>query len=195
MHKCDKCDFASVSLNHFNRHKLSHSSSIFKCPQCPYQTDEAKQLARHVTIKHTMANNPPKSSSILQCNECPYNTTKIYHFERHLLVHNRDLKGLLQVYHCEQCPYKTHRKEHFLRHRDNVHIRHRPYQCNMCNRNYKREDALNQHQVAVHNVPPKLIQLSDGALDKLMDTSTKSESLIVTEEVVSPNDAWEPLKD
>lgn len=169
VHMCEKCDFASVSLNHYNRHKLSHSDSIFKCPQCPYQTDEAKQLARHVTVKHTMIDNPPKRASILQCNECQYNTTKIYHFERHLLVHNRDLKGLLQVYHCEQCPYKTHRKEHFLRHRDNVHIRHRPYQCNMCSRSYKREDALQQHQVAAHNAYPQFSQLPESTISHLVD--------------------------
>ncbi|GAB6023783.1 hypothetical protein CHUAL_008534 [Chamberlinius hualienensis] len=155
MYKCRKCDFASVSLNHYNRHQLCHNEAIFNCPECDFTSDDNKALSRHLTVKHTKTENPLKRSSVLQCNNCNYSTTKIYHFERHLLVHNRELKGLLQVHQCEHCPYKTDRKEHIQRHRHNVHTRIRPYSCNSCHRSYKTMESMQQHFKEAHSPVPQ----------------------------------------
>lgn len=170
VYKCDKCCFASVSLNHFQRHRLHHVDSLLQCPQCAFETDDSKLLSRHVALRHTLklvsaaavaAAADSKTldadvqqliarSSVLQCNECGYSTTKIYHFERHLLVHNRDLKGLLQVYQCDECDYKTHRKEHYVRHKENVHLGSKT--CRYCGHSCRNRKALRRHLTTMHDV-------------------------------------------
>lgn len=52
-------------------------------------------------------------------------------------------------YNCEHCSYATDRKDLFTRH-ENIHREDKPFQCNVCQKQFNRADHIKKHFIRMH---------------------------------------------
>lgn len=161
LHKCTRCSFTSVRKGQVQRHQLSHSSLVYSCPKCKYQTSNSHYLYKHYRLKHNMTMKKDSTTrSVLSCMYCDYKTDRPLYYKRHMKCHvQKDPEkgdSLVPDYNCTMCSYRTQRKEHFVRHMNNVHMDRRPYLCDHCGKAFKRRDALKQHHLVHEDVNTRI---------------------------------------
>ncbi|XP_068200293.1 uncharacterized protein [Palaemon carinicauda] len=151
LYRCSECSFVSIRASHLRRHKMSHAIQVLNCHFCAYTCDDKKLLTKHVRVKHQKRKqqrhptSESESQELFECPDCDYKTSWQYSFKKHLRTHAPS--KVVDIHACSQCSYKTMRREHFFRHIKNVHENHRPFQCDICGKAFKRQDALKQHHV------------------------------------------------
>lgn len=55
----------------------------------------------------------------------------------------------IKRYNCEHCSYATDRKDLFTRH-ENIHREDKPFQCNVCQKQFNRADHIKKHFIRMH---------------------------------------------
>ncbi|XP_066149260.1 zinc finger Y-chromosomal protein-like [Euwallacea fornicatus] len=141
-YKCAKCDYTHSNLisirSHFDK---EHSSDIYKCKLCPFETKQQYYFNSHVK-QHSKPDE-----------ECPHckKVIKWFSFKMHLKTHERNDKT---EYKCEICNYRSYNhanvKRHSLTQHKNPHEL-KSYSCESCNYVTVLEERLKQHKRVVHS--------------------------------------------
>ena len=128
------------------RHKLLHRadpSTLFTCKECEFHCITEKNLKRHKSMAHSIAN-PDK---ILLCNSCNFKTDGLSHDEEFkLMVHKRvHRNGEIS---CDMCPYKSPKRYTLKKHLAEKHGLGRVFHCNLCN--YKTSGHDGKGHMTIH---------------------------------------------
>uniref|UniRef100_A0A182K8K6 C2H2-type domain-containing protein n=1 Tax=Anopheles christyi TaxID=43041 RepID=A0A182K8K6_9DIPT len=135
-YSCSECGKEYASVSRLQQHKKRVHGPGFMCDICPkwYKTGEA--LRRHQKDSHN-----PSETERVECNICKRWFKNKGSLRKHLIRHKTS--GMQNV--CEICgkvaPTYTALKSHKLF----VHQMQKAYQCNICNKAFKRAFTLEEH--------------------------------------------------
>ena len=80
-HKCDQCEFCSITSSDLKRHKKTHSGEKpHRCNFCEFATSTNNQLKQHK--RHVHSGEKP-----YKCNQCNYSSACAGNLRRHMLTH------------------------------------------------------------------------------------------------------------
>ena len=121
---------------------LHGSNYLEKCKLCPYGSNYAKAVKRHMKAVHFKI----RSNA---CSDCDYVSSEKSALKRHrILVHKIGHK--LEEFKCEKCQYKTVLRADFKRHVKGVHYNIRNHVCGDCGYAAKHKSTLKRHILSLH---------------------------------------------
>ena len=146
-YECHYCGEMSKNRKDNTTHVLdAHRdicTEIFSCTECDAAFLNKGCLRDHMQIH--------ASSALHICNICGSQFRFAQAYRTHMTV--RHSNGEKKV-HCPQCPFSTYNKQTMKSH-INRHRAYRPFQCELCDKNYTCRTQLQTHQKAKH--PGELI--------------------------------------
>lgn len=153
---------------------------VFQCSQCPYASAWARCVKMHLARQHNICpepNSDEEFQKLLKVNpvldevtkyleklklklETPEEEpieekpeTKDFESTAPILGHSitTEMYALASIkrYNCEHCSYATDRKDLFTRH-ENIHREEKPFQCNVCQKQFNRADHIKKHFIRMH---------------------------------------------
>ena len=109
----------------------------FCCDQCDYKTDNNNDLTDHVKNYH--GENNLKN---YQCDIC----SKIVKRSSRLREHKLEVHGgQRDRYKCDKCGFSSFRKETVEKNDKAIHLKIKPYQCDICPKGFTRKEILIDH--------------------------------------------------
>jgi KRAB domain-containing zinc finger protein len=133
----------------------------FQCQQCPKSFDKQRNLFQHEQthkpkFKCEICNKKVRllrahlksheSIKEFNCDHCPAGFVTKNHLDRHMWTHRRD--KLFNCTHCKQgFNNVSNFKAHILSHSTNP----KPFQCDLCPKNYARKQQVKEHLMAIHS--------------------------------------------
>ncbi len=136
LYKCDLCSHVSKYKGHMNEHvRFVHlKEKPFKCKQCPKEFSKKKSLSEHEAAHEGNLQH--------QCESCSYKTAYKANYERHIRNHHDKVR-----YKCDKCGRNFTEKRTLRDHVSKLHENpdHRPFRCEICNKDFKCKIACNNH--------------------------------------------------
>ena len=185
---CPSCEFKTKTTHHLRQHiKLQHTDrfkpmecsickitlknkfslkvhmkfqhenkSIFPCTVCDKVFKYKNSLQKHMASTHKTATN---DEEWLECEVCSMkflgkNALKDHQRWRH---HKERLKGTHQCAEPE-CSFVTDSKFKLTQHVDGIHLKLRPFKCELCGAAFKRKAHLQTHSKNVHSDDAKIFK-------------------------------------
>ncbi|KAJ3657195.1 hypothetical protein Zmor_016214 [Zophobas morio] len=171
--KCKKCNFSGdirVVSNKNGQEKLEieeqtdepdhvdvPQDGAFKCPSCPFSSDDQSDLDGHLPGHNAAAD------SVLKCQFCNFFVNKKENLYEHLRLHGiadpEDFLAKLyspdgdfgKRFKCAVCPYVTNSKSQYTYHKQFHKPRGGQYTCTQCSYNVSKRHLLHQH-LKVHGI-------------------------------------------
>ena len=149
--------------------KRCEKTDVFTCDRCSFKTDLRKHLHKHFSKIH--------HDKEFTCPHCSKIYTVVIDFEHHLLSHERKypcpecgkclksktaLKLHISCLHlgidirpkqdimCSLCGHLSHSSTEYRVHKNKVHLKVRPFKCELCDGDFYSKQAMKNHQM-VHD--------------------------------------------
>ena len=92
------------------------------------------------------------------CEACGHNFKNPQSLNAHKIVHidDPDEKDKLKNYPCKECLKKFSTSSRLSKHK-RTHSKESYYKCTYCDKAYRTDITLKNHQMNVHNLPPKFV--------------------------------------
>jgi len=84
----------------------------------------------------------------------------------------------IKRYNCEHCSYATDRKDLFTRH-ENIHREDKPFQCNVCQKQFNRADHIKKHFIRMHRDHEYVLSNVRRAKSQLRGGAAKSREKVL----------------
>lgn len=159
--QCPECGkkFAQKSSlrAHFQTHFRNPENKLFKCsqPNCDRSFYQERSLTYHARTTHGIGEPPAKKASNLTffCDFCSEAFKLQSLLKRHLLTHIEE-EMISRKHQCDKCEARFKRPEHLRLHINSVHLKHRPYKCEKCDKSFTQVGDRNIHQKIHSNDRP-----------------------------------------
>ncbi|KAL3832583.1 hypothetical protein ACJMK2_024215 [Sinanodonta woodiana] len=176
--KCRDCDFKTMRYSTLTRHSIMHSSVLYTCSECTYESNLIKQLSRHMKLKHNIAisNEALEKRSVshekshismnIQCTQCDFVADSIEAFRKHVSSEHKS------NFTCPYCDYSTRNPGIFTRHVQTRHTENgsehkQTFQCEKCSYKTMRKEHFVRHKSDVHSeIRPHLCDLCGMAFKR-----------------------------
>ncbi|XP_014229957.1 gastrula zinc finger protein XlCGF7.1-like [Trichogramma pretiosum] len=164
---CDLCPSAYATKSGLRQHRVARHEAPHQCRICPKRYGKPSQLAQHLAAVHL-------GRRQFRCGECGRGFAREDNLRQHRAVLHQGLKRFL----CDRCPeafglkvtLKLHvarvhdarrlecaecgklfsKFNHVKRHLHTVHLKLKPYRCELCDRPFGRKEYLKAHTANVH---------------------------------------------
>ena len=110
----------------------------FLCHQCKRTFSYKQNLKRHIKNDHK------KVKKCFSCDQCDFISDTKNELKRHVQFRH-EIKKELKKFRCKDCSYQSDSKALLQRHIDAVHLKLRPFSCNVC-----KFTAKTQHHLMYH---------------------------------------------
>lgn len=143
---CPSCDMTfrlkiTLKSHIAQRHKDLTRTSTAVCTFCNITLDTQRELMRHMLMTHS-------NESDLLCTTCGM----LFKSRHGLTLHAQRKHSLMKAMHvCDECG-RTFDQMSKLKDHQKVHSEETLYQCEICDKNFKRERALKGHMMNVHKI-------------------------------------------
>ncbi|CAG7726342.1 unnamed protein product [Allacma fusca] len=135
------CDFKSLHSARLNRHLLTHSTERpFKCDKCDYAAKMRIVLLKH---QRTHLTRSEKTFKVYPNQNCQFRTVSQQNVQAQLLLHQEG--NILRCCPMQDCDFQTGRASNLRRH-ITAHSTERKFKCDKCERAFKSEWQLKEHQ-------------------------------------------------
>ncbi|KAK3588005.1 hypothetical protein CHS0354_014536 [Potamilus streckersoni] len=176
--KCRECDFKTMRYSTLTRHSIMHSSVLYACSECTYESNLIKQLSRHMKLKHniSVSNEALEKRSVshekshismnIQCTQCDFVADNIEGFRKHVSTEHKS------NFTCPYCDYSTRNPGIFTRHLQTRHTENgsdhkQTFQCEKCSYKTMRKEHFVRHKSDVHSeIRPHLCDLCGMAFKR-----------------------------
>ena len=171
-YQCNDCSYAAADPFGLKRHRRTHTGEKpYVCDFCKTRFTQHNSLKEHTDLLH---GNKPR----FKCLFCPQYVSR----KRDLIVHNKRFHDMEEPLMCKKCKVifpvgynlKKHQRNHdvkylkcslcsnscgydrrFLEH-SLIHKKSKPFQCDLCDNQYRTKQLLKRHQNLHHNPANKL---------------------------------------
>ncbi|XP_059061619.1 gastrula zinc finger protein XlCGF26.1-like [Achroia grisella] len=160
---CDLCGRDFTCKYSLKRHIFKHTGlKPFACDKCDGRFVQKSALHRHNKRRHS--DTVRLATDKKQCSLCK---RLVYDLEKHLEMHNN------RPYICEYCNKTFPARNVLNRHISSIHLNVKSFDCQFCDRKYKRISALRCHNLKAHKMPLKteLEQNMDSVVTKYTITN------------------------
>uniref|UniRef100_A0A4W2DPS1 Zinc finger protein n=1 Tax=Bos indicus x Bos taurus TaxID=30522 RepID=A0A4W2DPS1_BOBOX len=124
-------------------HQKPTEEKEYKCKSCGKKFPVKQALQRHV-LQCSAKSSLKDSSRSFQCSVCNTSFSSASSFEQHQETCQGDARFVCKA---DSCGKRLKSKEALRRHQENVHTEKRPYNCEICNKSFKRLDQVGAHKV------------------------------------------------
>ncbi|XP_078414046.1 zinc finger protein 131 isoform X1 [Cetorhinus maximus] len=136
IYTCHECNKTFKGRMELRNHLVSHTGEMpFKCPSCPQQFMQKKDLQIHMIKSH----GAPKPYPCSTCSKCFLTRSDLHLHE--LSKHQRE-----KLFVCEECGHRASTRHGLQMHIKSKHRNERPYICEFCNRGFTQKGNLNVHR-------------------------------------------------
>lgn len=154
--QCSQCPYASAWARCVKMHLARQHHEI--CPEAtsdeelqklmkvsPVLEEVTKYLEKLKSKLEISEESPPSDEAITeQSTELVDTTQNIDNTTTEMYT-----SATIKRYNCEHCSYATDRKDLFTRH-ENIHREDKPFQCNVCQKQFNRADHIKKHFIRMH---------------------------------------------
>ena len=187
VHKCNICDEPFESEGGLSYHrKIKHSESNEQCNICQIILKSKVTLRVHMKIMHQSSTNSYK------CDLCDYEGQHLQHLKAHQRKHkntnrfqcevcekyfssNKYLRDHIQAYHdgnlekvkCELCGFQTLRSYVLKQHVNVIHLKLRPYKCDICDKDFPYLYTKKIHMKSIHLIKEFLCDQCEKRFESL----------------------------
>ncbi|XP_062608414.1 zinc finger and SCAN domain-containing protein 12-like isoform X2 [Saccostrea cucullata] len=183
--QCDQCDYKTKRKEHFNRHKMNHSSyRPHLCDTCGMAFKRSDTLSQH---KQVHLEKVQRKLNFV-CQICNKGFRSKCHLAEHMAMHSNSRQYL-----CDICGASFKTKSCQLKHVKNIHQNPRSYPCTLCEKRFNTNFALKRHE-RTHENDLKVIPASSNMLvtqNFLADVSAQSinqaELVQATDIIIAPS--------
>ncbi|XKL59036.1 hypothetical protein PGB90_000052 [Kerria lacca] len=156
--QCSQCPYASAWARCVKMHLARQHHDI--CPE-PTSDENFQKLMKVNPVLEEVTKYLEKLKSKLESNEeTETEDTKTEPDKEFVENNSRILEtnniptemyalSSIKRYNCEHCSYATDRKDLFTRH-ENIHREDKPFQCNVCQKQFNRADHIKKHFIRMH---------------------------------------------
>ena len=121
------------SKRKFKEIKDSKKTGVrYDCEHCEYKAKTKQHLEIHTQGSHEGVRYP--------CDLCSYKATRIANLKQHKQFRHEGL-----IFRCKECDFKSGYVSGVQYHTQSVHLRERPFKCNLCDRAFFRPRDLRSH--------------------------------------------------
>lgn len=143
MHICDQCPFKTNNLKNLTRHidNMHLAVNTWPCPECPLQCGSEHALKKHVDRIHRNIQN-------FMCELCSYRTSTSSELKSHI----ENKHTAVDRFKCERCEFATANKRQLQRHIGRVHTHIKAFSCPMqgCGYQATEKGDIDKHVKRVH---------------------------------------------
>ncbi|XP_061179859.1 myoneurin-like [Saccostrea echinata] len=183
--QCDQCNYKTKRKEHFNRHKMNHSSyRPHLCDTCGMTFKRSDTLSQHKQVHLEKV----KRKLDFVCQICNKAFRSKCHLAEHMAMHSNSRQYL-----CDICGASFKTKSCQLKHVKNIHQNPRSYPCTLCEKRFNTNFALKRHE-RTHENDLKVIPTSTNVLvtqNFLADVSAQSinqaELVQATDIIIAPS--------
>ncbi|KAJ8957887.1 hypothetical protein NQ318_001883 [Aromia moschata] len=121
-YQCYICTFGCHVKSMLQRHLLRHSTDVFKCDLCAFETNREVNLKQHKTRIHTKSNAKAKAKAKVkkfECSLCDYKGLEKRYLDRHMNRHKSEEEK--KIYVCAICSLQLGSKYYL---RDHIQRKH-----------------------------------------------------------------------
>ncbi|XP_073998354.1 uncharacterized protein isoform X1 [Rhodnius prolixus] len=142
---CDNDESNQVVETGLNTNYDSSDGAIpmHRCEGCDYESMSRGALARHVAScrsdRHQAPSTPNSASKMFECDVCNMRFSNGANMRRHKMRHTG-----VKPYECRVCGKRFFRKDHLAEH-TTTHAKSLPWSCPICGRGFQRQIAMRAH--------------------------------------------------
>ena len=131
--------------------KMSHTDKIV-CEICGHQTNDFSSMGKHRKENH------PDQCKITKSHKCD-TCGKSFLQHANLIVHIKNVHNIhhddfakIKTFSCDQCDYVSLKKHSLVTHVNAVHLKQKPFECDICHKQFFWRDHLQRHRKNVHKM-------------------------------------------